>query len=595
MKKLMTVLLVAILAVVLAVSASAVLYNPEYYGVEKVEQGSIVVDGAVDEAYGEPIFYFQADGTDDPGDYQSADNWFFTKDDSGNEEEVLALVQVTENYAYGYAVWTDTSLYLCVDTNILGWSYPEHEKLTAEYMWRAFSLQFNVYDFESNACTVLGLAINEADETIARMWAANESAVVPLSNDIKAEDGNSQNAQVSLNAKVTRENISHVVYEVEIPFKNVLSKLPEEGGLFGLDICVNFGDYNGVKNIQKCLTFVNANYHDRLIENARPLYLVENVEDAVPLFAQRKNQEEARKDDHSIALFGCNDVPEGTDFVLETEDVKAGLASLFLTVDPSVASINQWTIPAVDGTGWDTLEFWMYVNDPAIFDLSPESTLELGSNGKAAMSWTFAEIKALHQENNIVADWNYIALPLKETADFDITAIDYIGLSIDATAFESRVGIMLDSFRLSDDQAVLAAEDMKAAAKVEKRIDNLVEITADNYVSMNPKVLAARKEYDKLSDSAKKFVSAEMLAKLEQAEEAVAAFMENPPADEDPADPVDPGTPIDPTTPTPPVTPSNPGAKDDGGSMTVIIIVIVAVVVIAGAVVAVIVLKKKKA
>ena len=36
MKKLMMVLLIAALTVVLAVSASAELYSPEYYGVEKV-------------------------------------------------------------------------------------------------------------------------------------------------------------------------------------------------------------------------------------------------------------------------------------------------------------------------------------------------------------------------------------------------------------------------------------------------------------------------------------------------------------------------------------------------------------------------------
>ena len=60
------VLLIAALAVVLAVSASATLVSPNYYGVEKVEEGSITIDGAVDEAYGAPIFSFVADGTDVP-------------------------------------------------------------------------------------------------------------------------------------------------------------------------------------------------------------------------------------------------------------------------------------------------------------------------------------------------------------------------------------------------------------------------------------------------------------------------------------------------------------------------------------------------
>lgn len=80
MKKLMMVLLIAALVVVLAVSASATLTSPNYYGVEKVEAGSITVDGAVDEAYGTPIFSFVADGTDDPGNINSNANWFFTGD-----------------------------------------------------------------------------------------------------------------------------------------------------------------------------------------------------------------------------------------------------------------------------------------------------------------------------------------------------------------------------------------------------------------------------------------------------------------------------------------------------------------------------------
>ena len=98
MKKLLTIMLVAVLAVVLAVTASADLYNPEYYGVLKVENGAITVDGAVDAAYGEPIFYYEAFGPDATeeqiGDYTQSSNWFFTKDTSENLEDVLALIHV---------------------------------------------------------------------------------------------------------------------------------------------------------------------------------------------------------------------------------------------------------------------------------------------------------------------------------------------------------------------------------------------------------------------------------------------------------------------------------------------------------------------
>ena len=126
---------------------------------------------------------------------------------------------------------------------------------------------------------------------------------------------------------------------------------------------------------------------------------------------------------------------------------------------------------------------------------------------------------------------------------------------------------------------------MADAAKVDTRIEKLNEITADNYISMNPKVQAARKAYEGLSDAAKMFVNAELLAKLEAAEAAIANFMENPPVDDEPDQPTEPTTPSEPT---------NPGKTDDGNGTIIVIIAVVAVVVIAGVVV-LLVLKKKKA
>lgn len=598
MKKLMMVLLIAALAVVLAVSASATLTSPNYYGVEKVEAGSITVDGVVDEAYGTPIFSFVADGTDDPGDINSNANWFFTGDKSGGED-VLALIEVTENYAYGYAVWTDSALYLCIDTNILGWEYPDVPALTAQYMWRAFCVQFGLYDFNSGDNIDLGLAINEKYETIQRNFGQNRNGndkYAPLPNSVKSADGNEENDQTDLNAKVTREG-ANVIYEVELPFAKFLSFIPQVGDSMGLDICIDFGDYNeddASASIQKCLTFVNPSdkgYHTRDINYARPLYFVENREDAAALYADRANQEEARKDAASIALFGCNDVPAGTNFQLETEDKIAGNASLFLVINSGVANENKWTFDAVDGTGWDTLRFQMNVTDMSIFDIT-DSALELGSNGKACMSWSFADIKALNQGEDIkVGEWNTIILPIKQSADFDISKIDYLGLSFGAVELERALGVTIDSFRLSADQAILNAEAMADAAKVDTRIEKLNEITADNYISMNPKVQAARKAYEGLSDAAKMFVNAELLAKLEAAEAAIANFMENPPVDDEPDQPTEPDQPSEPTTPS---EPTNPGKTDDSNGTIIVIIAVVAVVVIAGVVV-LLVLKKKKA
>lgn len=591
MKKLMMVLLIAALTVVLAVSASAELYSPEYYGVEKVEVGTIVVDGVKDDAYGDPIFFYQADGTDEPGDYKSAANWFSTADES---DDVLSLIYVEENYAYGYAKWTDDALYLCIDTNILGWNYPTDETLTMQMMWKAFCVQIGIFDFKEGDNTDLGLAINEAGVTLQRNFGQNQNPkrsdkTDPLPNSVKSADGNSDNDQTDLNAKVTREG-AHVIYEIELPFAKILpfTPTPTVGDCMGLDLLISFSDF--ADGIAKRLTFANPSekgYHGRDINYARPLYFVENKEDAAALYGQKANREEAYNDGTSIALFGCNEVPEGTNFVLETEEKVAGSGSLFLVVNSGVASENKWTFDAVDGTGWDTLRFQMNVTDLSIFNIT-DSALELGSNGKACMSWTLAEIKELNQGEEIkVGEWNTIILPLKQSADFDISKIDYLGLSVGATTLERALGITIDSFRLSDDQAVLNEEAMKAAEKFDNRVEKLGEITAENYISMDAKVRAARDAYDKLSEQAKQFVSAKMLAKLEAAEAAIADFEANPPVYEEPDEPAQPTQPTQPTTP----------EKPDGGNNTIIIIIIiaiVAVVVIAGVVVFV-VLKKKKA
>lgn len=622
MKKLLTVLLVALLVVTMAVAASAELYSPDYYGVLKTD-ATITIDGAVDEAYGEPIFYFVADGTDDPGEYTQGYNWFFTRDTSENLDDVLALVQVTENYAKGYAVWTDTALYLCIDTNILGWNYPEG--LAAQYMWQAFCVQLGIFDFETGDNTDYGLAIDMAGNTIQRNFKQNKnpsapSKDFPILNTLIDPNGLDDNDQVELNAKVTRDG-ANVIYEVELPFATALSFIPQEGDCMGLDICVNFGECEsadeagkGVGTVQKCLTFVNkgsANgFHTRDINFARPLYFVTNKDDAAALQSAKVNAGElaADEDGYSISLFGCNEVPEGTNFVLEETDKKAGFGSLFLTVKNGEANINRWAIPAVDGTGFDTLEFDMYVSDLAIFDLDSGNQFELTSGGKEdaeEVSWNMAKIKEQNQGGDLVVGWNHIVLPIPADSALNIANVNFMGFYFSpAPTLENNVGIMLDNFRLSRAQAILAEEAQEDAADVDEKIGKLDEITADNYTKMEIKVRGARAAYDGLSDLAKTFVNADMLAKLETAEKAIADFKANPPADDDEKDPEQPGT-EQPGTEQPGTTdpePQQPGTttpdtsdkKDDGGNMGLIIGIVVGAVALVAVVVVVIVVSKKK-
>lgn len=595
MKKLLTVLLIAVLTVVLAVSASAELYSPSYYAVLKVDEGAITVDGAVDEAYGEPIFYYVADGEDDPGDYTSSANWFFTKA-TGDTEEVLALIQVTENFAYGYSVWTDSALYICIDTNILGWEFPTDPELTAQMMWKSFCVQLGIFDFENGDNTDLGLGINEAGETLQRNFGQNKNnadKTYPLPNSVKAADGNAENDMTDLNAKVTRDG-AHVIYEVELPYAKALSFVPTEGSSIGLDVCVDFGMYNPEDNscVQQCLTFVNANFHGRAIADARPLYFVTDKADAAALQAAKVNKTELAADEHSISLFGCNEVPANTNFTLDEQEKTAGFGSLLLIVNPAEENVNRWTLAApVDGTGYDTVELELYISDLAILDAANGGAqLELGSAGKEdvqEVNWSLADIKAKNQGADLVVGWNHVVLPIPESADFDISKIDYMGFYIVNPEIESAVALMFDNIRLSDAQAVLAAEAKEDAANMDERIGKLDEVTADNYVSMKIKVQGARAAYEKLDELAKSFVNADMLAKLEAAEQAIVDFENAPeePVDPEPQQPTDP-QPQQPTTPTEP--------EKEGNATLIIIIVVVAVVVIAGVVVLV-VLKKKKA
>ena len=596
MKKFLVVLFAAVLFTVLAITASAELYSPGYYAALKVENGAITVDGAVDQAYGNPIFYFQADGTtDEAGDYTSPANWFFTGNKSGDTEDVLALLLIPENYVKGYAVWTDSALYVCIDTNILGWTPAEN----IENMWLASCVQLGIFDFKSGDNADWLMALNAEDEVLQSIGKQNQNAADKVYPFLKNDE---TTGQTDLNVKITREG-DHVVYEAELPFVKTLSFVPQEGDSIGFDVCVDFGDGASVQN---SLTFVQPGtekgYHSRDIDFACPLYFVTDKADADEPYFEKICATEAKQDEHSIGLFGCNELPDGTDFLLEITHRKAGFASLFLNVSTlggTPVSTNHFAIPAVDGTGYDTLEFWLELTDMEIFDLT-EGQLVISSSGSAdaqQIVWTLDQLQSVKkggvsQGSDLKVGWNLVVLPLNTgdmADDFDISNINFIGLDIENDQLE-RASLTLDSFRLSDDQAVLEEEAKKAASKVDETIGKLADtITTDNYNALKIKVRSARTAYDKLTELEKSFVDAAMLEKLQTLEQGLETF--DPDADE-PAD-----TPDDPTdTPdTPVVKPpvSNPTQPESDNTLW-IIIAAVAVVVIGG-VVALVILKKKKA
>ncbi len=596
MKKLLVVLFAAVLVALLAVTASAELYSPGYYAALKVDEGAITVDGTVDEAYGEPIFYFQSDGTtDEAGDYTSDANWFFTGNTSGDVEDVLALLLIPENYAKGYAVWTDSALYVCIDTNILGWNAGQ----SIDNMWMYSCVQLGLYDFNSGDNIDWLMGLNDQGEVLQTSGGQNANAADKQHPVLKNDP---TTGQTDLNVQITREG-DHVIYEVEIPFVNLLSFIPQEGDCMGLDVCIDFGD----GQTMNCLTFVQPGtakgYHSRDIDFACPLYFVTDKADADEPYFEKICEAEAKEDEHSIALFGCNEIPEGTDFLLEITHRKAGFASFFLnvgTLGGIPASTNHFAIPAVDGTGYDTLEFWLEITDMEIFDLA-EGQLIISSSGSAdsqQIVWTLDQLQSIEkggasQGSDLRVGWNLIVLPLSSGVvadDFDISNINFIGFDIENDTLE-RASITLDSFRLSDDQAIIEQEARKEAAKIDEKIAKLAdEITVDNYNAMKIKVRSVRSAYEELSDLEKRFVDPAMLEKLEKLEEAIDTF--DPDAD-DPVDPPadDPDEPSKPTDPVQPITPADPDPESNNALW--IIIAVVAVVVVAGVVVLVVVKKKK--
>ena len=68
-------------------------------------------------------------------------------------------------------------------------------------------------------------------------------------------------------------------------------------------------------------------------------------------------------------------------------------------------------------------------------------------------------------------------------------------------------------------------EDQKQADKVIERIKKIEEITADTWRENENKIEYARKYYDKLTDTQKALIDAELVVKLETAETAYAAFL----------------------------------------------------------------------
>jgi hypothetical protein len=324
------------------------------------------------------------------------------------------------------------------------------------------------------------------------------------------------------------------------------------------------------------------------------------------LYAAEVNAKEEKADAHSISLYPCNTAAGG--MTLDTA-ATAGFGALAQNVGAGFVSSHKFPA-AVDGSKFDTLEFELFVSDLALFDTTFSNTgLEITSSGKEdaeEISWTLAQIK-----EGIVGDakigWNHVVLHFKDAAtngEINYSAINFMRFFMVGAEGDTGITLKIDNFRLTDALAVEEAALKAEADAITKRLNDMDEVTEENYTKMNSKVKSARKAYDNLSDAAKVYVDAAAVAKLEAAEKAIEDFKAAEEAKEnepEPDDEVDEGdTEIDDEDDTtigeddPQDEDTDTPAPKKDNTVLIVVIVVVVVVAIAGVVV-VVLLKKKKA
>ncbi|MBR5797471.1 MAG: hypothetical protein IKY29_00815 [Clostridia bacterium] len=261
-----------------------------------------------------------------------------------------------------------------------------------------------------------------------------------------------------------------------------------------------------------------------------------------------------------LQIFDCDTKPGGTNsYTVDTNDAQEGEGCLVLQVGDG--KVNEM-LPAepIDGSEYDTLEFDMYVSSLTIFDLffgpGKNSGFEITSSGTCdyqEISWILADIRDFHAGEELVEGWNHIILPLstgtvresgttagKEdlAGPLDPSNINYLRFFM-VNDSAGDIVIKLDNICLSDRQAVNAEAEKQAAAKkaaekVVEKINELPEITAENYQDYKLKTASCRSMYEKLSEDALTYVPKSVLDKLIAAETAIADFEANPPSDENP-------------------------------------------------------------
>lgn len=325
---------------------------------------------------------------------------------------------------------------------------------------------------------------------------------------------------------------------------------------------------------------------------------------------------ESSDDDRSMSFMTCSK-PFGA-FTPNTDTKTAGYSSLMLRA--TADSVNATTLGPIDSTGYDSLEFDLYLDDVKMIKAAFADTgIELSSAGvcdDGELGWSFADLLAT---NEVKSGWNHITLLFRDgkpdsnnKTDFDPTAINFfriyfVGMPEEFHGFYFGI----DNVRLTKAAAELDAEqarlDQEAADDVIEKIEKIGEVTEKS----SSKINRAKKAYEKLTDAQKALVTnyatlEEAIAKYEEltnptppactehvdadndgkCDDCDADVEQNPddqkPDDQNPDD----QTPDDqkPGTTTP---------KDEGGCASVMTLGVASIVLLAGACMALVARKKE--
>jgi hypothetical protein len=260
------------------------------------------------------------------------------------------------------------------------------------------------------------------------------------------------------------------------------------------------------------------------------------------LTAEEWDAFEGAPDDRSISLL-TGSKPFGR-FTPDTQNKTSGYSSASLSI--AADNVNATTFDAIDATGYDAIEFDMYVTDPAMFEATYRDTgIELSSTGKCddgELSWKFPDIVSA-MNGKIKSGWNHVTLLFRDgkpdarnQQEFNAAAINFFRFFFVGTPEDYHGDTFaLDNIRLTkaaaERDAEQAKKDQAQADKIITLIDKIGEVTEKSQSKINK----ALNGYNDLTDTQKALVTNyDVLTAAIAKYEELTAEPEQPPVDDNP-------------------------------------------------------------